>query len=335
MSLQVVYPGWLRQRLLTGMVVMQMMSFSSASRPASQPLCSERSPASYILVFSGLWSPQTFPKQYPLFRPPAQWSKLVAVTHNAQYRMWQQGALASSGVAVLAEQGLTAPVLKEAKGMRQGGGRSVGGLYRTPGISSGVGHSSTTMLLQPRTPLLSLLVKIVPSPDWFVGVDSLDLCEGGQWKQEVTLDLHPYDAGTDSGFTFSSPNFPSNPLENITQITAQSPSHPANSFFYPRLQELPPLASVRLTRHSSAPGRRPGLSNHIRPHPELGLPHYSETPLDCEVSLWSSWGLCQGYCGSEGGQKSRTRYILLPPANTGAPCPELEEQSVCSPDNCL
>lgn len=65
---------------------------------------------------------------------------------------------------------------------------------------------------------LSVMVKAIPSPDWFVGVDSLNLCEGGQWKQEVTLDLQPFDAGTDSGFTFSSPNFPTIPPENITRV---------------------------------------------------------------------------------------------------------------------
>lgn len=62
------------------------------------------------------------------------------------------------------------------------------------------------------------MVKVIPSPDWFVGVDSLNLCEAGQWKEEVTFDLHPFDAGTDSGFTFSSPNFPTMPPENITMV---------------------------------------------------------------------------------------------------------------------
>lgn len=62
------------------------------------------------------------------------------------------------------------------------------------------------------------MVKVIPSPDWFVGVDSLNLCEGGQWKQEMTLDLQPLDSGTDSGFTFSSPNYPTVPQENITRV---------------------------------------------------------------------------------------------------------------------
>lgn len=67
-------------------------------------------------------------------------------------------------------------------------------------------------------PQLSLMVKMIPSPDWFVGVDGVDLCQGDQWKEEATFDLQPYDAGTDSGFTFSSPNFPTSPVEKVTKV---------------------------------------------------------------------------------------------------------------------
>ncbi|KAG7256537.1 hypothetical protein CRUP_007224, partial [Coryphaenoides rupestris] len=220
--------------------------------------CSARGPASYILVFTGHWSLQTFPKQYPMFRPPAQWSKLIAVTHNSHFRLWREGGAASAGVQSFAELGLTVEMVKEAKEARKR--RAVGAMYRTAGIPNGIGHSSTEVLMQPRSPLM------IPSPDWFVGVDSFSLCEGGQWKQEVTLDLQPIDAGTDSGFTFSSPNFPTNPVENITRITSQMPNHPANSFYYPRLSELPPIASVMAIRQNRSPVRQIPMSNHILPN---------------------------------------------------------------------
>uniref|UniRef100_A0A667ZSC9 Spondin 2a, extracellular matrix protein n=1 Tax=Myripristis murdjan TaxID=586833 RepID=A0A667ZSC9_9TELE len=315
--------GWLRQLLL--ILLRLSLAYAGPTQPISGTECAARGPASYILVFTGHWSPQTFPKQYPLFRPPAQWSKLIAVTHNGQFRLWEEGAPASAGVQRFAELGVTVELVKEAKEARKR--RAVGAMYRTAGIPNGIGHSSTELLMQPRSSLLSMMVKVIPSPDWFVGVDSLNLCEGGQWKQEVTLDLQPYDAGTDSGFTFSSPNFPTNPPENITRITSQMPNHPANSFYYPRLQELPPIASIKLTRQNRAPVRQNPMSNHI-------LPNSIKTPLDCEVSLWSSWGLCLGPC-SRGGIRHRTRYILLRPANAGAPCPELEEQAECTPHHCL
>lgn len=34
----------------------------------------------------------------------------------------------------------------------------------------------------------------------------------------------------------------------LQQITSSVPSHPANSFFYPRLKHLPPMAKVTLTK---------------------------------------------------------------------------------------
>ena len=33
--------------------------------------------AEYELSFHGMWSERDYPKMYPKFRPPAQWSKLV------------------------------------------------------------------------------------------------------------------------------------------------------------------------------------------------------------------------------------------------------------------
>uniref|UniRef100_A0A8B9K577 Spondin 2a, extracellular matrix protein n=1 Tax=Astyanax mexicanus TaxID=7994 RepID=A0A8B9K577_ASTMX len=303
MSSQILVPGWLQHLL----VVLLRLALSSAFplRTSNVTTCSARGPASYILVFTGHWSPQTFPKQYPLFRPPAQWSKLVGKTCLKVY-------------VVVEEMQHCNPVV-----------------YLTDYL---IAFACVFMCVSDRSafsiPQLSLLVKVIPSPDWFVGVDSLNLCEGGQWKQEVTFDLHPFDAGTDSGFTFSSPNFPTMPPENITMITSQKPNHPANSFYYPRLPQLPPLATIWLRRQARSPVRQHNhVSNHILPH-HTKPQKFSETPLDCEVSMWSSWGLCLGPC-SRGGLRHRTRYIMLKPANSGSPCPELEEQAECTPHNCL
>lgn len=78
------------------------------------------------------------------------------------------------------------------------------------------------------------------------------------------------------------------------------------------------------------PAAPPHTSAYISPVPG-SVP---ETPLDCEVSLWSSWGLCGGPCGKLGA-KNRTRYIRVQPANHGVPCPELQEEAECVPDSCV
>lgn len=45
--------------------------------PTDVPMCTASEPAQYRLTFSGKWSQAAFPKQYPVYRPPAQWSNIV------------------------------------------------------------------------------------------------------------------------------------------------------------------------------------------------------------------------------------------------------------------
>lgn len=40
-------------------------------------LCSAEELAKYSITFTGKWSQAAFPKQYPLYRPPAQWSAML------------------------------------------------------------------------------------------------------------------------------------------------------------------------------------------------------------------------------------------------------------------
>lgn len=51
--------------------------------------------------------------------------------------------------------------------------------------------------------LLSTVVAIYPSPDWFLGVARFELClEDNTWLKERELNLYPWDAGTDSGVSY-------------------------------------------------------------------------------------------------------------------------------------
>ena len=121
---------------------------------------------------------------------------------------------------------------------------------------------------------VSLMSKLVPSPDWFVGLDSLDLCKNGRFVDSVQIEVStficlewsyhgnctliylcnysffhllfqadPIDAGTDNGFTFTSPNWPTVPKAAIFRITNVYPSHPAGSFWYPEKDMLPSIAT--------------------------------------------------------------------------------------------
>ncbi|XP_042192722.1 spondin-2-like [Callorhinchus milii] len=219
---------------------------------------------------------------------------------------------------------------------------------------------------------VSFLVRVIPSPDWFLGASRVNLCEGDEWRESISLDLFPWDAGTDSGFTFSSPNFPTSPQEPVFKITAKHPSHPVNSFFYPRLESLPRMGHLELSLLSAAqrgegmdkagdnsmeyvpanqtlarngtskaweemakPG---GVSNEVlskeadKDSAETWRKGLNTTPLDCEVSNWSTWGLCSHRCGIS--TRQRTRYIVQLPANAGDPCPALLIQENCEEVKC-
>ena len=79
------------------------------------------------------------------------------------------------------------------------------------------------------------MTKLVPSPDWFIGLDSLELCGPGGFLEEVlctlccpvlligveqvTAPAAPLDAGTDNGFTFTSPNWATEPRGEVFTIT--------------------------------------------------------------------------------------------------------------------
>ncbi|TST60400.1 Spondin-2 [Bagarius yarrelli] len=312
-----------------------------ATMPVSvvDSLCTAPSTAKYRLTFTGKWSQTAFPKQYPVYRPPAQWSPLIGVSHSTDYHIWQKNQYASNGVREFSEKGEAWTLIKEveAAGERI---QSVYGLFSTPAVLGGTGQTSTEFEVYARHNFLSFIMRIVPSPDWFIGIDSLNLCDGDHWKENISLDLFPFDAGTDSGFTFSSPKFETIPQDKVTEITSSFPSHPANSFFYPRLRNLPPIAKVMLTKikskHFFSLPIEPTQSNQIPIGNELDE-SLINTPLDCEVSAWSPWGLCKGQCTEDKkkGVRYRTRYVHIKPANNGSACPALEDEKSCIPDNSL
>ena len=37
---------------------------------------------------------------------------------------------------------------------------------------------------------VSLISKMVPSPDWFIGVDSFNLCVNGKWLDAITIEVN-------------------------------------------------------------------------------------------------------------------------------------------------
>ena len=62
------------------------------------------------------------------------------------------------------------------------------------------------------------------------------------------LQVDPVDAGTDNGFTFTAPNWPTEPQGLIYRVTSRYPAHPASSFYYPYMKRLPPIATFQFIK---------------------------------------------------------------------------------------
>ena len=100
--------------------------------------------------------------------------------------------------------------------------KTVNKKYRGRGIFGGTGITSIDGIeTNADYPLVSFITMIAPSPDWFVGVHDFNLCNAttGKWQDATTSELAPYDAGTDSGTRFESPDKITDPQEDIHRLT--------------------------------------------------------------------------------------------------------------------
>ena len=95
---------------------------------------------------------------------------------------------------------------------------------------------------------MSGVTSLIPSPDWFVGAQDVSLCPDGHFLSHLVVDLELYDAGTDNGLTFTAPNWRTEPRGPVKKITHLSPAHPAASFYYPHLTNLPSIARYVFTK---------------------------------------------------------------------------------------
>ncbi|KAL3863280.1 hypothetical protein ACJMK2_005045 [Sinanodonta woodiana] len=333
--------------------------------------CKPNIMAEYDLTFYGEWTYMTFPKMYPRYRPPAQWSKLVGRSHDASYQMWSVDSYATPPVRLFAEKADSSEYDQEVQAYK-----GILDAFTAASIPSGAGRSSVHFLADGLRSKLSFAVKIIPSPDWIVGLSSFDLCDKGRWRKKVNVDLFPIDVGTDQGLTFSSPNWPSDPQEKIYQIDVSRPNHTASSFYYPEKKLLPRIAHVELTK--VAEFKKKGKTMEISPPVEPNMMQFGDNDMEnldkkptyvqrnetqavakkdadrndiaasddtsvidallvpdnrCIVSEWGQWTACSKTCSF--GQQERRREIIQRARDGRTYCPLLVEERICgSMKNC-
>jgi len=192
--------------------------------------------ARYSVTFNATWSAATHPQEIP---PNPHFSPLVGGTHSARVGFWAPGGLASDAIEAMAELGASDPLAREVEAAIAAGNAQH--VLRGGAIDLSPGSVSLEFEVGRDFPLVTLVSMLAPSPDWFVGVHDLSLIEGGDWAGERLVTLYSYDAGTDSGASYRSPDFDTQPREPVARIDGaplamNGSVAPVGTFTFRRLQ---------------------------------------------------------------------------------------------------
>lgn len=196
--------------------------------------CVQPNSATYKVTFNATWSEETHPDDFP---PNPHFSGLIGASHNDEVSFWKVGEQATDGIKNMAETGSKNPLTIEIGNAIID--KTAYKLISGSGIGTSPGSVSEEFMVSENYPLVTLVTMIAPSPDWFVGVDSLNLFENGSFVEEKIVVLYAYDAGTDSGTTYTSPDDPTAPPVPIFKIEGYP-------FFYE--DELVPLGTFTFTK---------------------------------------------------------------------------------------
>ncbi len=211
--------------------------------------------ATYQLTVYNGWNQEHHKPGAPLFESVVQphFSHLGGGTHNANLDVWSVGGLSSPGMKKMQETGWIDEPSSNVDLKNEFDSH----------IANGVAHSflnypipnpwfpaGTETILEfeitDTHPLVTLVSMLGPSPDWFIGVDSLNLREGDLWREVVEVDLYTHDGGTrsrDDQFALFGPlETPQKPIALITDTddTLLKGSLPIGKFTFELLSVDPP-----------------------------------------------------------------------------------------------
>ncbi|MFC1608360.1 spondin domain-containing protein [Candidatus Latescibacterota bacterium] len=169
--------------------------------------------AEYTITFTSTWSAESHPLDFPT---APHFSPIIGAYHGENVVFWEEGSLASPGIKDVAEKGRRDMIKEEILEAIDSGDANV--LLWGGGIATSPGSVEITFTAQRDFHYVTLVSMIAPSPDWFIGVSGLDLFDTDDWVGNMVFDLYVYDAGTDSGKTYTAQNSANTVPETIRKI---------------------------------------------------------------------------------------------------------------------
>lgn len=188
--------------------------------PEPEPECPES--ADYGVTFEAVWDAASHGNRPP-FPSGAHFSRVVGAIHTADISFWTPGGIATPGIENMAETGSVSALCREIRAEADRG-RSSLCISSAQSAFPSPGSVSFTFPAHADRPRVTLVSMIAPSPDWFVGVHGIPLREEeGCWRDRLEFELAGYDAGTDSGTTFTARDADVTPHEPIGSIRELPP----------------------------------------------------------------------------------------------------------------
>jgi len=167
--------------------------------------------AEYTVIFKSTWTKATHPFEYPepgVVTGP-HFSGIIGASHDAGYSIFAEGKLPTPGLERLSEEGKHSPLDEEIRAAVMAG--TAGSLFESGPLKDFNDSLVTTIQVDAKHPMVSLVAMVAPSPDWFTGAANINLMENGAWVTSKTLQLNAYDSGGDDGTTYKAPDKDNNP----------------------------------------------------------------------------------------------------------------------------
>jgi hypothetical protein len=179
---------------------------------ASAMAATQNGPAEYLIVVKSRWTKAEHPFEWPA---AAHFSGVIGASHSTAYSIFKVGTPPTPGLENLSEQGKHTPLDNEIRAAIAAG--RAGELFESGPLHNFADSIVTSVNVDDSFPLVSLVMMIAPSPDWFTGVSDVNLVENGAWVTSKTLDLVAYDSGGDDGTTYLAPDMDTNPKKPTSQ----------------------------------------------------------------------------------------------------------------------
>ncbi|MFK8030879.1 MAG: spondin domain-containing protein [Gammaproteobacteria bacterium] len=185
-----------------------VIAFTAATAAGSE--------ATYRMTVVNTWTAADFPANFP---GNDHWAMLGGGTHDPALSYWSLGENASSQIESMAEGGNAFPLRNQ---ITAAGGSPLLWNYwfcRADKNHPSCGSPVVEFTVDSDTSALTITSMIAPSPDWFIGVDALNLYPDGAWITALEVPLVMYDGGTEEGLIPSGSNPPTSPKEPVSHIT--------------------------------------------------------------------------------------------------------------------